>query len=536
MAETLMGIEFLNTRCTMGKRFSDELFLLVKSLKKAEKRNFKMYVKRNTPTGDLKIIQLFDAIDDAEYYDEELFLRKNTGFSKQQLPNLKAHLYKQILASLRILRDENNIDLQLHEQMDYARILYNKGLHVQSLKLLEKIKEMAKDHNQVTFLLQVLIFEKKIEGLHITRSIENRAEHLSKEVDEVGDRLVMIGKLSNLSLQLYGWYINNGHVRNQEDATNIKIFFEKNLPANTDKFHRFYERLYLYQCYCWYGFILQDLLMYYRYCQKWVDLFTVEPDMKQVEPLYYIKGMHNLLNAHFMLQNDTKFDITLKSFKEFYLTGATVNDNVQIQTFIYLYIAKINKHFMDGSFTEGLSLVPEIEKKINEYKLQLDSHRILVFYYKIASLYFGCGEIEKSIIYLNHIINRTTTLRTDLQCYARLLHLIAHYELGNFDLLEYLTKSVYRFMSKMQNLGLVEKELFRFLRNSFFIEAKDLNTALSELKENLKKFENNKTELRAYLYLDVVSWLESKMQKNSTPQDVIRMKYLERQKKHSKIS
>jgi len=518
----------------MGKRFSDELFLLIKSLKKAEKRNFKLFVKRNTPSGDLKIIQLFDALDNAEYYDEEVFLRKTTGIIKQQLPNLKAHLYKQILASLRILRDEKNIDLQLHEQMDYARILYNKGLHVQSLKLLEKIKDLSREHNQITFLLQVLIFEKKIEGLHITRSIENRAEDLSEEVDEVGERLVMIGKLSNLALQLYGWYINRGHVRNQEDADNIKVFFEKNFPAQASSFTGFYERMYLYQCYCWYGFILQDLLMYYRYCQKWVDLFSEQPSMKEVEALYFIKGMHNLLNAHFMLQNDEKFKKTLQEFEDFYKNEATANDNLQIQTFIYLYIAKINKHFLEGSFSEGLSLIPEIEAGIEEYKLQLDSHRILVFYYKIASLYFGCGEIEKSIVYLNRIINRTTTLRTDLQCYARLLHLIAHYELGNYDLLEYLTKSVYRFMAKMQNLGLVEKELFRFLRNSFFIESKDMDKALAELKENLKKYEGNKTELRAYLYLDVISWLESKMQKTGTPQDVIRMKYLQRQRKHAK--
>ena len=124
----------------MGKRFSDELYLLIKSLKKAEKRNFKLFVKRNSSSGDLKIIQLFDAIDNGDIYDEELFLKKYPGFNKQQIPNLKAHLYKQVLASLRVMRDESNIDLQLHEQLDFARILYNKGLHVQSLKMLDKIK------------------------------------------------------------------------------------------------------------------------------------------------------------------------------------------------------------------------------------------------------------------------------------------------------------------------------------------------------------------------------------------------------------
>ncbi|MBK8788156.1 MAG: hypothetical protein IPN43_17105 [Chitinophagaceae bacterium] len=49
---------------------------------------------------------------------------------------LKAHLYKELLASLRLLKSSDSIDLQLHEQLDYARILYNKGLYLQSLKIL----------------------------------------------------------------------------------------------------------------------------------------------------------------------------------------------------------------------------------------------------------------------------------------------------------------------------------------------------------------------------------------------------------------
>src|SRR5690606_25286723 len=124
---------------------------------------------------------------------------------------------------------------------------------------------------------------------------------------------------------------------------------------------------------------------------------------------------------------------------------------------------KLNRHFMEGTFTGGVQLVPEIEEKLHDYMLYLDRHRVLIFYYKIASLYFGSGNFEKAVDYLNKIIHWKVDLRTDLQCYARLLHLIAHYELGNFDILEYLIKSVYRFMAKMENLSRVEEEIFRFL-------------------------------------------------------------------------
>ncbi|WEK37923.1 MAG: hypothetical protein P0Y53_10470 [Candidatus Pseudobacter hemicellulosilyticus] len=514
----------------MPNRSTDALFQLIHSLEKSEKRNFKLYVNRNSSSEDLKIVQLFDALDKMEEYDEALLLQKNKGIKKQQLSNMKAALYKQVLSSLRLIKDEN-IDIQLHEQMDYARILYNKGLYLQSLKMLDRMKEQARTYHQHTYLLQVLFFEKKIEALHITRSMEDRAQLLTNEVDEVNARLIMIGKLSNLSLLLYSWYINNGHARNAKDELAIASFFEHNYPLGADESKGFYERLYRYQSYCWYAFIRQDLLLYYRNTQKWVDLFTGNPHMIEVETAHYIKGLHNLLSAHFDLQNYQKFNETLSVFEAFSHSRTVLhNDNNRIQTFVYLHLSKINKYFMEGIFTEGLKLVPAIEEKLAEYRLYLDRHRVLVFYYKFASLYFGSAQYEKAIDYLNKIINWKVDLRTDLQCYSRLLHLIAHYELGNYDLLEYLFKSVYRFMSKMGNLSVVEEEIFAFLRRSFHLTPKDLKSAFEKLLNELKQHERNRFETRAFMYLDIISWLESKIG-NVPVQDVIRQKFLSQVKR-----
>jgi hypothetical protein len=145
-------------------------------------------------------------------------------------------------------------------------------------------------------------------------------------------------------------------------------------------------------------------------------------------------------------------------------------------------------------------------------------------------LYFGSGDYENTIKYLNKIINWKMDLRTDLQCYARLLHLIAHYELGNDNLLEYLIKSVYRFMAKMQNLSRVEEEIFQFLRNSFQLGPNKLKPEFSQLLDKLKNYEKSRYETRAFVYLDIISWLESKIR--AVPvQKIIREKFLARNEK-----
>ncbi|MEO6722929.1 MAG: hypothetical protein ABIN67_21355 [Ferruginibacter sp.] len=496
----------------MSTRFTDTLFHLIKTLEKAEKRNFKLFIKRSSGNEDLKIIELFDALDKLTEYDENLLLKKLSSIKKPQLSNTKVHLYKQLLASLRIIKSTESIDMQLNEQLDHARILYNKGLFLQSLKMLEKLKETAKTHNKFNFLTQVIAWEKKIETLHITRSIRDRGEQLSAEAMEVNARVDMVAKLSNLALRLYGFYIQNGHARNEKDEKGVIDFLQKNLPTNAHQQTGFYERLYLYQSYCWYAFIRQDFLMYYRYAQKWIDIFHEQPLMIKVETGYYIKGMHNLLNAHFDLRNYQKFEIDLQAFRKFAKTPiVTHHDNHRIQSFIYINSAKINQHFMLGTFDEGLKQVPELEEKLREYVLYIDNHRLLVFNYKIASLYFGNADFDTCIDYLQKIINGNPELRNDLQCYARLMHLMAHYELGNFEIIDSLIKSVYRFMAKMENLTVIEEEMFKFLRNSFHVHRSKLKPELEKFLHKIKKLEKNRFQTRSFAYLDVISWLESKV-------------------------
>ena len=90
--------------------------------------------------------------------------------------------------------------------------------------------------------------------------------------------------------------------------------------------------------------------MYYRYTQKWVDLFHDEPSMTAIESIHYIKGLHNLLNAHFDLKNYEKFDKSLKAFEKFADSDAVQrSENNRVQVFVYLNTARINRHFMHGS-------------------------------------------------------------------------------------------------------------------------------------------------------------------------------------------
>lgn len=510
----------------MPNRTTDILFQLIKSLEKAEKRHFKLYIKRSSGNEDLKIVRLFDVVDKLNEYDEKILLKKMDWVTKPQLANLKTHLYKQILASLRLLKSADSMDLQLNEQFDYAHILYKKGLFMQSLRIIDRAREIAKVNQKFYFLPQLIALEKRIEGLHITRHIQHRADTLSAEANDVNMHIDKVTRLSNLALQLFSWFVQNGHARDEYDEKDIRKFMTQNLPSGAWKETGFYERMYLYQSYTWYAFIRQDFLQYYRYTQKLVNLFEEQPLMKRVETSHHIKAMHYLLNAHFDLRNHRGFEKTLRQFEQLAQTDRVRDhDNFRMQAFIYTSQARINQHFMRGTFKEGLTIIPSIEKELAEYDLFLDSHRVLVLNYKFAMMYFGSGDFNTCIDYLQKIINDNTNLRYDLQCYARVLHLMAHYELGNDMLMESLSKSVYRFMAKMKNLTAVEEAMFKFLRQSIPLSPRQLKPEFEKLLNTIKHLENDRFQTRSFAYIDIISWVESKVY-NKPMAAVIHEKYV----------
>lgn len=509
----------------MSTTSTDNLIKLIQSLSKAEKRSFKLYANRNSSTQEeLKFLQLFDFIDKSSNYSDELALIKLTEIKKTQLSNIKAHLYKQILTSLRLQYTSHHIEIEIRELIDYSTVLYQKAFYNQALKMLEKAKIIAQKSNSILLSLEIVEFEKKIESQYITRSIVTRSDELTLESAELQQHVESSIDYSNLALQLYALYLKVGFSRNEKDYLFTKEFFYSRLKPNRIDEMKFEEKMHLYNAYVWFYYMNQDFLMCYKYARLWVDLFVEYPDMREFKREMYLKGMHNLLNALFNLRSYKRFSEELNNL-ELYQFSNREQENELILHNLYLFSNRINKHYLEGTFSEGLEIVPEIIDYIDRYSKQLDSHRIMVFYYKIACLYFGNGDNKKSIYYLNKVIQfKEESLREDIQSFARILNLIAHFELGNDLLVEYQIKSVYRFLIKMGDLHGVQREILNFLRQLPITSNNELLRAFKILHHKLVKLSLQPFEKRPFLYLDIISWLECKIE-NKPVQEIIQQKF-----------
>ena len=521
----------------MTNEQKDNLFILVKSLTKSEKRQFTLYVGRMGSNEDSKFLNLFQVLDKMNHYDEKVILNKGI-VTKQQLSNLKAHLYKQILISLRMNPMHKNIRIQIREQLDFATILYQKGLYKQSLKVLEKAKMLAIKHEEKYIAYDIVELEKVIESQYITRSLSNRAETLIGEAEDLRIQNNLATQLSNLSLQLYERLIKAGYAKSDQEFREITQFFYENLPKIDYEKLGFREKLWYFKAHVWYSFLTQDFLSTYRYASKWVKMFEESPAMINIHPVFYLKGNNYLLESLALIKYPSKFEETLN--KMVYWTNQSSfpkNDNLKALGFQFYFSNKLNAHFLEGSFEDGLVLIPEIKKGIREYSNQIDPHHIMMFYYKIGCLYFGAEDYENCILFLDKITNnKSLKMREDLLCFSRVLNIFAHYEAGFDYHLETHLRETYKFLIKMDDLHEVQKAMIRFVRGLGDIYPHELKTAFKKLYKELKEYENDPYERRSFLYLDILSWLESKIRSVPIAQVIREKAFISNRKERSSIS
>ena len=496
----------------MTTDIKDNLFVLIKSLTKSEKRQFKLYVGRMDSNEDSKFLNLFNLLDKMRKYDEKKIIESNI-VTKQQLSNLKAHLYKQILISLRLNPQHKNVKLHIRGQIDFATILYQKGLYKQSLKILDKVKSYALKYDENTSAYEIVEFEKLIESLYVTRSLTNRTDELVTQTNHLKQLNDVSSSLSNISLQLYEKLIKAGYAKSDSESKEIKTIFDKKIKYYNPENLGFREKLIYYQSWVWYSLLAQDFLSSYKYASKWIDTFNNKPEMIKIHPVYYLKGYNFLLEALSLIKYPSKFknrlDDMIKVVED---ESFPVNQNLNALIFLYKYNNLFNLHVLEGTFKESIKIIPDVLDGIEKNKNFIDHHHIMLLYYKIACMYFTVDEYDKCIKYTSLIMrNKNIKMREDLQCFTRILNLIAHWEAGLDFNLDKIIKETYNYLDKLNDLHEVQKTILKYLNGLENIYPGEIKGFLRNLYNELKKYEDDPYEKRAFLYLDIISWLESKI-------------------------
>ncbi len=505
----------------MAKPQSNELYELIKSMSASEKRYFKLNSLAHI--GDSKYAQLFNGIDQQQNFNpNEAYLFVSEG----QLPNLKANLYKKILQTLRRYHLSSSIDAQIREMIDYAQLLFNRSQYKQCANQLKKAKSLAYKSDNPELLLVVLKWQKNVVLQTAVGDTRKAVEDIIKESSATNERINNINRFTSIQLELNSFYQKIGFIRNAGDHEKVIRIFEDNIIALNEKDLSLNEKFSLYSLYINYHFFIQDFRKGYEFARKWVALYDSNIIIKtKLES--YIQALNSLMIAQSRLGLHKEFATSKRRFRKIrFIPNVTFTENVNKKLFKYSYVHEFNGLFMQGHFTEGVRMLNRIKPQLEAFYNELDAHSRLVMFYKIACLYVGNDQFSESLIWLNKIINtENIDLREDVHGFARILSLICHYELGNQDVIDYYIRNTYRFLLKKKNLQLYQKYILNFLRRlgSAKLSNKEMTIKFEQLRSQLLPLETNPYEKRAFIYFDIISWLECKIY-NRTVQAVIREK------------
>lgn len=489
---------------------STELFDLIKSLTKSEKRFFKLHSALQS--GDKNYLRVFDAIDKQKEYDEEALKKQ---FAKEtfikHLPSEKNHLYKLILKALRAFHAESSVSGILKQEIKNIEILYQKALYVECNKLLHRAKRIARENERFYYWFELLSWEKMLlEEAYESGEFTKDLDALIEEERQVVEKLRNLGAYHILYSKINYVFRSGGYVRTEEEHAMVEEISEHPLikGKNTALSTRASTICYYTQGFCYWA--KRDWKTSLEKFLKVKQILDDHPEVKADLPKRFIRTLHYIINGQVELRDMNSARANIKLMRDLLGEPGFVGRNIETQIFVASYLSELRLLDRSGEHEKALALVDEVLEGMDRIGPGLQKEYELEFFFALACAYFGAGEMNKSLFWLNKVLNdNEPTLRQDIFTYARLFNLVVHYELANYDLLEYIVRSTQRFLSKHHRAYQVESTLvdhIKRLARATTPEAKD--ELFKQLRKELTEHFKDANESLVLKYFDVLSWVD----------------------------
>ncbi len=488
----------------------EALTRLVASMSKAEKRHFSLYASRLESNTEALFLRLFQKIETGRYTTEPHLLKALGEINKTQFINAKRNLYTQLLRSLRVLRDRTDKTFEQRQKVDYALLLYQRGLISESLILLDQAKKSMQESDRRWLYQEALELQKLIESRHITRSRQKsqRIENLIERSKEHSNQVAIETQLTNVSLSVQGFYIKMGFAKNERDALLYKSFFDSHIPRPAIADVSPFSMMLWCQCKVWENLALLKWQFTYKYALQWVEIGQQLPQKIQDVDLIN-RGYHYLLTACFYLGAAERFEEHYTAWDRFTAEHhQRYNPTSTLLDFIYKSNAQLNKTILLN--TPKLKELTLFTSNLEQRWADLDQHRALVFVFKLAMIESYRGNYEAAIVHLNRILEtQQEPLRADVFNYARLILLLCHYKLTNFRLVTNLISSVKAAFESQDRLTVVVDTLLNFLRKGCRAMNFGINELIDSTHNKLVTCSRGQFDKVDFVYFDFISWVVS---------------------------
>lgn len=485
---------------------NNELYELVKSLNKNEKRYISLHAEKIN--GSRIYLNLFTALEKSRDFNEKDFRKKYSkdNFTRNYAYN-KHYLYNLIIKCLANYNNEKSVDAKIHTMIMQCKLLFDKALYRQYFKSIQKAKKYALKHERYGYVLQILDIEKiiiKKEELQGTKANSIYAEALSAI-----NNITSMFQYSLLASNLLTNYRAHGIKRNEEHDTLItNILDNKLMSADAEKlcsrakesFYRVHEII--NETRADYPRMLTAQMRRYDTVRENPDAF------KDYILNYSLDVLESLMYTTMKLGKTDETENYIKMYKNSVTEGSPEYGD----SMVFCSLIEFQMYLKKTDYKKAKSCIPVLEKILIRYHNKMLVDTELSIRYHIVKYYILVKDFQKALVSVNSLMAHPfIDKRADYESYLKILNLIIHFELGNYNLLRYLIISTYRFLYKRKKLYRLEMVILDFIRKLPGVKnGEDLSFSFMKFRQRLNELKSDDYEKNAFEYFDFLTWIDDK--------------------------
>ncbi len=421
----------------------DELFQLIRSLNKSEKKFFTQYVNLYEKGSSPIYLQLFDFLNNETGYSEERIFKK---FRDPQFKKTYA-VTKHYLKNL-IVKTLRHSDLTVREDRDLTvyvldiKRLMAKGLFSMAKRMIEKLKEEAEKDEKLQDGIHLIAMQRGLISMgYYKNEPEVNLDKLDEEEEMLIEKIRQLREVMNSSIKLFGLMNYEMGADPNEVLKEIETLGRKKTLRKFEELqsakakHTYLQFWALYYC------ALGDYKKYLEFANKKLE-FVKNEKLPPTVSNWLVLAYNHYLAASLLTNDFSDFEPRLKFLESMELTSQ-FHDADRFQTvsiFALLYAIKKNdpkriQHYISYS-EEGLQRLSPFIRNTFTYTLRT----------VVAYAYLKLKDHDKCLHEVNELMSLTSNeTRKDYVGHVKIINLMLRYEMKEYQYLTYLLKNTYRY-------------------------------------------------------------------------------------------
>lgn len=473
---------------------------LIKSLRKEEKRSFKLFTKKYNLNGDSVYLQLFDYLDKVAQIDLGKFKKKFREV--KGISAIQTYLYQQILKSLRNQEAYRNIDLVLMEGLAELEVLFRKNLlHIAKEKLLE-LQKIAEEHHKILLLPSIYEWWFKLENTRF--KYDDVSKELLEDYKEKYNNSFLILKeyakyrmqLGTALFEIKGKYSRQFFDITQEINATIGPYQPNPMGSVPTEIASLQLRAYLAAV-----TRNQEEAVYYQNC-----LYEFTKTLPKTIKNDYKRIHYQALGS--LIINAASVEVAIPLLKIYNAIKAVDRKYLTQTTHLSIISTQIQVYLVTGEIAQCMEYIAGLDE------LMYPNDAIYcMLQYQFALCQYGHKNYSKAIELLdNFLFSKRSNERSN--SYGMLLKIIILYEREEYLMLTSLMNNTRRSFKRKGTLMEFEKMLFACIGKLIRLPQSEHKEQLISFKDKLRTFlstlMNHQKEF--LLYFNYLEWLDSLIQ------------------------